>query len=250
FLAVAVFLLNVVLTRQISTQRGQIAALKALGCSDYRIAAHYLGFVLVIVAIGIGLGVGVGAWLGRAMTQLYAGLFRFPSPAYTLQPWIVWTAAGAALTGAIAGAVNALRAVAKLAPAEAMRPPAPPVFRATLMERIGLGRIYSPRVRMVLRDMERRPLRVALTTVGIACAVAILISGTWWRDAIDYLLDVDFRLRERQHVLVALVEPVSSAAIYDLARFPGVLRVEAGRETEVRLRNGHRSYRTTLSGVA
>ena len=249
FLAVAVFLLNVVLTRQIGTQRGQIAALKALGYPDYRIATHYLKFVLIIVALGIGLGVGIGAWLGHSMTQLYVALFRFPSPDYVLQPWIAGTAAGAALIGAVAGALNALRAVAKLAPAEAMRPPSPPIFRATLMERIGWGAVYSPQTRMVLRDMERRPLRVVLTTVGIACSIAILISGTWWRDAIEYLLDVDFRLRERQHVLIALVEPVSSAAIYDIARLPGVLRVEAGRDTEVRLRNGHRSYRTTLSGV-
>ena len=49
FLGVAVFLLNVVLTRQIGTQRGQIAALKALGCPDWRIGLHYLQYVLVIV---------------------------------------------------------------------------------------------------------------------------------------------------------------------------------------------------------
>lgn len=249
FLAVAVFLLNVVLTRQIGIQRTQIAALKALGMPDYRIGAHYLTFVLVIVVLGIALGIGIGAWLGRVMTTLYAGLFRFPYPDYSLAWWIVAAASGAAAAGAIAGALNALRAVVKLQPAEAMRPPAPPVFRATLMERMGFGHIYSPRVRMVLREMERRPLRATLTTTGIACAVAILISGTWWHDAIDYLLDVDFRLRERQHVSIGFVESVSSAAIYDLARLPGVLRVETGRDAIVRMRNGHHSDRTTLVGV-
>ena len=250
FLAVAVFLLNVVLTRQIGIQRGQIATLKALGYADYRIGAHYLKFALLIIAIGIGIGIGVGAWLGREVTALYAALFRFPSPAYTLGLWVVATAAGAALAGAILAALNALRAVVTLQPAEAMRPAAPPVFRATLMERLGFGHVYSPRVRMVLREMERRPLRATFTTLGIACGVAILISGTWWGDAIDYLLDVDFRLRERQHVSIALAEPASSSAIHDLARLPGVLRVEAGRDANVRLRKGHRSLRTTLSGVA
>ena len=250
FLAVAVFLLNVVLTRQIGIQRGQIATLKALGYSNYRIGAHYLKFALLIIAIGIAIGLGVGAWLGSEVTALYAGLFRFPSPDYTLDFRVVATAAGAALAGAMLAALNALRAVVTLQPAEAMRPAAPPVFRATLMERLGYGRVYSPRVRMVLREMERRPLRAALTTIGIASGVAILISGTWWGDAIDYLLDVDFRLRERQHVSIALVEPASSSVIDDLARLPGVLRVEAGREALVRLRRGHRSLRTTLSGVA
>jgi putative ABC transport system permease protein len=248
-LAVAVFLLNVVLTRQIGIQRTQIAALKALGYPDFRIGVHYLQFVLAIVAAGIAIGIGLGAWLGGLMTDLYAAFFRFPAPAHSIAPWIVTTAAGAAIVGAVVGAIKAVHGVVTLQPAEAMRPPAPPVFRATLAERLGLGRVYSARVRMVLRELERRPLRAAMTTIGVASAVAILISGTWWRDAIDHLLDVDFRLRERQHVSLAFIEPVSSAAVYDVARLPGVLRVETGLESAVRLRNGHRSYRTTLAGV-
>ena len=49
FLAVAAFLLNVVLNRQVATQREQIAALKALGYGNGAIAAHYLLQVVVIV---------------------------------------------------------------------------------------------------------------------------------------------------------------------------------------------------------
>ncbi|MCV5754094.1 hypothetical protein OFN51_35400, partial [Escherichia coli] len=53
FLGVAAFLLNVVVSRMVSTQREQIAALKALGYPNIRIAGHYLRFVMVIVAWGI-----------------------------------------------------------------------------------------------------------------------------------------------------------------------------------------------------
>ena len=42
FLGVAAFLLNVVVSRLVGTQREQIAALKALGYPNARIAAHYL----------------------------------------------------------------------------------------------------------------------------------------------------------------------------------------------------------------
>mgnify|MGYP003346734701 CR=1 FL=1 len=223
FLAVAVFLLNVVLTRQIGVQRGQIAALKALGYPDTMIGVHYLKFVLVIVALGIAIGIGVGAWLGRLMTEMYAGFFRFPSLDYRVEPWIPLTAGAAAAVAAALGALTALARVVRLPPAEAMRPDAPPTFRATLMERLGYGKIYTTQVRMILRDIERRPVRAILTTFGIAAAVAILISGTWWRDAIDHLLDVEFRLRERQHVSLALTDPATSAAIHDFARLPGVL---------------------------
>jgi putative ABC transport system permease protein len=249
FLGVAVFLLNVVLTRQIGTQRGQIAVLKALGYSNARVGVHYLGFVLVIVLLGVAIGVTAGAWLGRKLTELYAEFFHFPSLDFDLPLWVVLAASAASLVAAAAGALQALLRVVRLAPAAAMQPPSPPTFRPTVAERLGFGRLYSPAVRMILRDMERRPARALATTLGIAGAVAILISGTWWRDAIDYLFEVEFRMRERQDVSLILAEPTSTAALYELQRLPGVVRVEADRAAPVRLVHGHRSYRTTLTGL-
>jgi len=153
------------------------------------------------------------------------------------------------MLAAAAGVIGALRRVVRLPPAEAMRPGAPLSFRPTLMEAIGLGHLYSPAVRMIVRDIERRPLRALLTTFGIAAAVAVMIAGTWWRDAVDYLLDVEIRMRDRQEVSIALTEPVSSAALYEFARLPGVLRAEPDRDVAVRLANGQHSYRTSLSGL-
>ena len=67
FLAVAGFLLNVVLSRMIATQREQIAALKALGYENRAIGLHYLKLVLVIVVIGAVLGLGVGRCWGTGL---------------------------------------------------------------------------------------------------------------------------------------------------------------------------------------
>ncbi len=249
FLGVAVFLLNVVLTRQIGTQRSQIAALKALGCPDRRIGLHYLQFVLVIVALGIVLGVAAGAWLGYLLTGLYAQFFHFPSLDYRMPAWIPLAGAAASLLGAAAGALNAVLRVVRLPPAEAMRPASLPTFRPTLAERLGFGRLYSPAVRMIVRDMERRPARALATIFGSAGAVAILIAGTWWNEAIDFLLEVEFRMRERQDVSVVLAEPAATTAVYDLARLPGVVRAEADRTARVRFVSGHRSYRGEIIGL-
>jgi channel protein (hemolysin III family) len=49
---VAAFLLNVVVSRLVATQREQIAALKALGYENRSIAAHYLKLVGCIVLLG------------------------------------------------------------------------------------------------------------------------------------------------------------------------------------------------------
>jgi putative ABC transport system permease protein len=42
---------------------------------------------------------------------------------------------------AVGGTLNAILATVRLAPAEAMRPPAPGRYRRTLLERLGLTRI-------------------------------------------------------------------------------------------------------------
>jgi putative ABC transport system permease protein len=249
FLGVAVFLLNVVLSRQIGTQRSQIAALKALGRPDAEIGLHYLKFVAVIVALGALIGLAAGAVLGHMLTELYTRFFRFPDFDYRLAPWIVFVGIGVSLAGAVGGAMQAVLQVIRLAPAEAMRPPSPPRFRPTVAERFGFGHIYSPAVRMILRDMERRPARALFTTTGIAAALAILIAGTWWGDALNWLIDVEIGMRERMHVAVQLTEAASSSAAYDLQNMPGVLTAEAGRQAIARLRNGHRSYDTLLIGL-
>lgn len=60
FLSVAAFLLNVVLSRLVGTQREQIAALKAFGYTKTQIGLHYLKLVSMIVAGGLVVGTAAG----------------------------------------------------------------------------------------------------------------------------------------------------------------------------------------------
>ena len=250
FLAVAAFLLNVVLNRQVATQREQIAALKALGYGNGALATHYLLQVVVIVSIGIAVGIAVGFWWGGAVTALYAKFFHFPSYRFFMPAWVILIAAGVTSVAAVAGALGAVRKAVMLAPAEAMRPPSPGRYGPTLLERAGLGGLLTPGMRMVIRNMERRPLRALLTTVGMASAMAIIISGMFWRDALDYMMDVQFEAAQPGDAEIALVEPLASRSLHEVARMPGVLMSEGSRDVPVRLVAGHRSYRTPLIGIA
>jgi putative ABC transport system permease protein len=250
FLFVAAFILNVVLHRQVNAQRAEIAALKALGYEDRAIAAHYLKFASVIVLLGTVIGLGLGWRLGRAMTGLYTDFFHFPEFHFRLLPWVVLVGAGAALVAAFGGAFAAIRGVVRLRAAEALRPPAPAEFRPLFVERLGYARIFTPAQRMILRNLERKPARAALTVVGIAGSVAILLSGTFWVDAVEYFIDVQFNKVQRASVSVGFVEPVAQTARRELARLPGVQRAEVMRAIPVRLVAGHRHYRTALTGLA
>jgi putative ABC transport system permease protein len=249
FLLVAAFILNVVLHRQVNAQRGEIAALKALGYDDRWIAAHYLKFASVIVVLGIALGAALGAWLGTAMTGLYTDFFHFPEFHYLLPLDLLLAASAAALLAAVAGALAAIRGVVRLKAAEALRPPAPAQFRPLFLERLGYGGALTSAQRMILRNVERKPVRAAVTVAGIAGSLAILISGTFWADAIDYFMDVQFNKVQRADVNVAFAEPVPSTVRYELARLPGVKQAEVTRAIPARLRSAYRSYRTAVTGV-
>jgi putative ABC transport system permease protein len=249
FLGVAAFLLNVVVSRMVATQREQIAALKALGYPNRAIAAHYLKLVLVIVLVGLALGVALGDWLGAAFTRLYAEFFHFPTFDHRIAPWLLVVSVGVTLVTAVAGTLNAIASTVRLAPAEAMRPPAPGRYRRTLLERLGVQGI-SAALQMILRNMERKPLRTALSISGVAAAVAIVVMGNFIRDAIDHIVQTQFNLAMRSDVIVWMAEATSDTARHDLARLPGVLTVESGRDVPVRFVNGHRSERGSIQGYA
>ena len=249
FLGVAAFLLNVVVSRLVATQREQIAALKALGYASHLIGVHYLKLVLVIVALGLVLGVLLGDVLGTMFLRLYAESFQFPSFEHRIAPWLLVVGIGVTVTTAVLGTLSAILATVRLAPAEAMRPQAPGRYRRTVVERLGITRI-PPALRMILRNMERRPLRTALSIGGVAASVAIVVMGNFFKDAIDYILDAQFTVAMRSDVVVWLPEAVDDSARHELARLPGVTAVESGREVAVRFVNGHLSQRGAIQGFA
>src|SRR6516164_2701444 len=250
FAAVAAFLLHVVITRLVSTQREQIGVLKAFGYTNTAIALHYLAFVLAIAAVGVAIGVGVGAWAGAEWTRLYALFFRFPRLTFILPiPIVVSAALIAAALAAFAG-IGAARRAADIPPADAMRPPTPATYHRGLLDTWRLERFVPLTARMVIRNLERRPGRALLSVVAIAMAVAIVIVGIFSVDAVHYLTDVQFNTAQRQDVSVVFKEIRSRRALHELGHLPGVLRAEPVRVVPVRLRNANRSRRVALVGLS
>jgi putative ABC transport system permease protein len=249
FLWVVGFLLNVVMGRLISTQREQIAALKALGYENRRIFQHYLQFVVAVVTLGVVIGTLVGAWFGSYMTGMYREFFHFPRADYHLNLGIAGIAAAACYATAILGAVQAVWRAVSIAPAQAMHPPAPPRFGRTLVERMGLGPWMSPSLRMIVRTLERRPLRALLATLGAGGAAALVVAGTFWWDAISSMMDMQFGVIDRSDAIVSFGQPVNTSALYQARHWPGVLEAEPLRVVPVRIDAGHLSYRTSVTAL-
>ena len=249
FLLVAAFLLNVVLTRIVSVQREQIAALKALGYTNRELGVHYGKLSLLIGFSGGVIGVVFGGWLGSGMTSIYNDFFRFPTLRYHLPPYVVVTGVLVSFLAATLGALNAVHRVAALPPAEAMRPEPPARYRRSWLERAGLARLLSAPVRMIIRNVGRHPVRAATSVVGIAAAVAMLILGTFFIDSIGVLMDQQFFVIQRQDVTVNFVLPASGRSFYEIERLPGVLHAEPTRVVPARLRLAQRSRIVSVQGL-
>jgi putative ABC transport system permease protein len=131
-----------------------------------------------------------------------------------------------------------------------MRPEPPARFRAGFIERFGLNRFLSPAVRIIVRNLARRPVKAFLSTLGISLSVALLVTGFYlYHDAISRVIDVIFLTVYREDVSVIFNEPRPASVRHDIAALPGVMRVEAHRFVPARLRFGHRARRLALTGL-
>ena len=249
FLGVAAFLVHMVLARLVGTQRTQVGVLKAFGYSDAAVGRHYLELAAVPVMAGGVLGTAFGTWLAVQLAGVYADVYRFPRVTWDPGWQVALVAVAITAAAAAVGALGAARRAAALPPAEAMRPESPETYRPAVAERLGLGRLLGVVPRMVLRNLERRPGKAALTVIGIALAAGIGVVGRFTFDAVDRIRDLQFRVAERSDVTVTFVEPRGRAALRSLQRMPGVLRTEPFRTVPARLRVGHRDHRTGLVGL-
>ncbi|MFO0557956.1 MAG: FtsX-like permease family protein [Polyangiales bacterium] len=248
FLGVAAFLVNVVLGRLVRLQRGQVAMLKAVGYTDRRIALHYLEMVVLIVALGV---VG-GALLGRVMAEWYVNLyreyFRIPHLAVRIDAKLLVQASVLSFGSGIAGTFAAVRGVAKLAPAQAMQPEPPAKYGDRALDRASTLGLLGPSARMIAREILRRPLRVALSSLGIAMATAILLAGRAMFDALPALERLIFHDMMRESVAVRLTRPVAPSDLSVLRTIPGVFHSEWQRTIPVRMRAGSRTKDSSLVG--
>lgn len=249
FMVVAAFLLNIAVSRTVSIQRDQIAVIKAFGYSNMDIGIHYLKMVAVIVMIGMALGLAAGAWLGIKVGEIYMKFYRFPYLLYELKASVVATAALVTVASGVAGALFSVRKAVVLPPAEAMRPESPARYRQTVIERLGLGLLLSQPTRMILRNIGRHRVKSLLTVAGIASSCAIMMGGTFSKDAVDFMVNTQFRLSQKEDMTVSFVEPTSRKALYELKGLHGITHAEVFRSVPVRFRFGHRSYRTSIRGI-
>ncbi len=249
FLAVAAFLLYIVISRMVQSEREQIGLIKAFGYSDLEVGAHYFKLIVAIAAGGAVAGCLLGIASGRTLVDVYLAYFKFPFLVFQLDPAAFVTGFLASVGSASGGGLLVLRSVFALTPATAMRPPTPPDFSRT--GRIGqtLNAVLDQPSRMVLRRLTRQPGRMAGAVIGIASGMALSVAMIGIMAGFDRMIDLTFSVIDRSDLTVSFNEALSNKTILELRRLSGVIEVEPVRIVSVVLHNGLESHRGAISGL-
>lgn len=249
FLAVAAFLLYMVVSRMVQSERVQIGLMKAFGYTNAEVGAHYFKLILAIAMGGALAGCLIGIAAGRVLVDVYLEYFRFPFLVFQLDPKSFVIGFGVSVLAASAGGLVVLRSVFALTPATAMRPPAPQDYSRSGRVGRSFNKLLDQPSRMVLRRLTRQPGRMAGAVVGIASGMALSVAMISILSGFDRTIDLTFTVVDRSDVTVTFTEILSDKAILELQRMPGIIEVEPVRIVPAVLRNGRKTYRGAINGL-
>jgi putative ABC transport system permease protein len=247
FLIVAATLVNIVVGRLVDSEREHIGLLKAFGYSDLEAASLYLGLAAAVGLIGAAAGGLLGAELGSAITRLYEDYMRFPvlEPRFHL---VAFLGAGlAAIAAALLGSFGAVWRAARLSPAVAMQPQRPAAYRRGWPDR--LASALDQPSRMILRNLERYPVRAGITIVGLAASLTLLVGTQFIFDSLDRIIEHAYYRERHASDYVGFGEIRDARAVSEVRRMPGVIAAEPVRFAPAVIASGGREERLGLTGL-
>lgn len=249
FLAVAAFLLYIVITRIVQAEREEIGLMKAFGYSNIEVGSHYFKLVLAIAIGGAVAGSLLGIIAGRTLIDVYTTYFKFPYLIFRLDPASFVNGFLVSVVAASAGGFFVLRQVFTLTPAVAMRAPTPPDFSRSAGIGKTLMRVLDQPSKMVLRQLFRQPVRSLGAMIGVASGMALSAAMLTIFAGFDRTINLTFEVMDRSDMMVSFTHAASKSTIFELQRMPGIIEVEPLRVVPVVFRNGLHSHKSAVYGL-
>jgi putative ABC transport system permease protein len=118
-----------------------------------------------------------------------------------------------------------------------------------LLDRLIPGAAVDQATRMIVRNLERFPMRSAMAAVGLAASLSLLIGTQFLFASIDFVVDQSYFRAQRWSEAIGFAEARASEATAEVLRLPGVLAAEPVRIVGVRVMAGGLEERTRLVGL-
>ncbi len=242
FLGIAAVVIYMMLSRMIQDDRASIGILKATGYTDGEILFHYFKYALVMGIIGAVIGLASGQLLSIPFSAFFVEFFHIPDIRATVDP--LYHLIGFTVTVAFCGATGLLAARGTLgvAPAEALRPPAPPPGSKNMIE------ILAPASwdaipfawRTALRYIFRGKRRFFLGMMGVALTFTVVLLPVYAYSAMMGIFVDQFQELDVYDFTVSFDAPVTLAGARDILRDVRVEEVEPFMEYPVSIEWGWR----------
>lgn len=250
FLSVAALVLNVLMTRLAAQQRVVVGTLKALGYDNRTIFWHFIQVAILVGLIGAVLGLTLGYVLATLLTDFYKGFFTFPALPSRVYPGLMLIALSVSLLFSVLGSWRGIRHVAQLEPAEAMRPPPPPVGGAILLERWPtLWQRFGFFWQMALRNLFRNRMRSLAGVVAAALGTALLVSTFGMLDSLKYMVRFQFDKVLLADYAVSFRNDLDAGALLEAQRLRGVLRAEPLFSVQATFVNANHRHKGVVIGL-
>ncbi len=250
FLLVAAAIIYITMTRIIENQRLQIGTLKALGYSNTVIMAHYLSYVVLVGLAGSAIGSGAGIYLGGLLMQIYNEVYQLPIEQMKIHYDLILPASLLTLCFCLLAGYNSCKNELRLPPAESMRPKAPKAGAKIWIERLGpLWRSFSFSWKIILRNLFRYKRRALLTSIGIICATALLLTAVGLNDSIGFLVDQQYSTIQRYDLKATFNTLLAPAELSYIRSLPHVSRLEPVTEIGVEISHGWRTKKAGLTSL-
>ncbi len=249
FLAVAAFLLYIVVNRMVQAEREEIGLMKAFGYTNLEVGGFYFKLVMTIAIGGAALGCLMGIAGGRALIGVYTQYFKFPFLIFQLDPNAFLTGVSFSVLSASLGGLLVLRQVFALTPAAAMRPPAPADYSRTGRFGASITRFLDQPSRMVPRRVARQPGRMIGAVIGIGAGMALTVAMLGIFSGFQRTIDLAFNVVDRSDTTVSFIYPMSQDVVFAIRRMEGVIEAEPMRNVAVIFRNGPNSHQGAITGL-
>lgn len=166
------------MTRLMEEERSQVACLKTLGYSSFKIIFKYVLFVALATGVG-----GAGAYfvgLGLAYLICYVFNYSFNMPPISSQvalPFfliVFWVIVAVTFAATLIAGLKLTRE----APAELLRPKPPKAGKKVFLERIPfIWNLLSFKYKSTMRNVLRYLSRFIMTVVSVAVSTALVLAG-------------------------------------------------------------------------
>jgi putative ABC transport system permease protein len=252
FLLLGALVMSVVIKRMVEQQHAQIGLLKAFGYPTKKVLAHYMTSGIVIGFAASVIGGVMGALVSEYIAAMYAMFFVMPGISGAFSMENVLTLSLFALLSGVGSSLYGARSVLKLRAAAAMRPPAPPMGKAIVLERAKrLWKAFSSSAQMSFRNLFRAKSRSITTLVGLTLCYAITAAVFAFSPMIDVMMVDTFTEVQRFDYRITTVNAVRADTLErELLRLENVDRAEAVLNLAATARAADRHEDVAIMGIA